>query len=167
MKPLTYLAAVPLLLLVACGDSTDADSLDPEPMPTPDIANVDEVELTPTTLDEAGDFTGTYSLQSDSGETRTLRLDAIDDSYEYVGPDGSPQTGYYSRTDDAYRLLIEDFEDRPGYFVFVDGDLYQMQGEEISREFLTVADRYVRVENAAPSADVPNADGEPPEAEDN
>ncbi|MWV26606.1 hypothetical protein [Aurantiacibacter rhizosphaerae] len=146
-KFIAITAAAPLALLAACGDSEPADDMETAPVETTMAAD-DATATMPadgpaTTLDDSGDFSGTYNMQGDDGTSRSVTLNSADDSYEYTAADGTTRTGNYTRMDDGYRLQIEDFDGSPGYFTFSNGDLVRLQNDANVEEGMTVqGERY-------------------------
>ena len=152
-KIITLTAAAPLALLAACGDNEPADDLDADPvettMPADDMSNM-QADGPATTLEETGEFSGTYNMQSEDGTSRSIRLDSSDDSYEYTASDGTTRTGNYTRLDDGYRLQIEDYDGSPGYFTFSNGQLVRLQDDTSINEGMTVqGERYSRDDDDA------------------
>jgi hypothetical protein len=173
-KHIALAAIAPFALLSACGsnespaDDPAANTADSAMMETPVPTSA---AATPTRLADAGDFSGSYSLAepsdaeiamvsdqagADTGSTAgttpnrgSIRFNSADNTYEYTPAEGPARTGSFSRTDDNYRLLIEDFDGGPAYFAFSDGDLYRLSGDTPMSDTINVTgERYSRSNNS-------------------
>ena len=156
-KIITLTAAAPLALLAACGDSEPAEDMDTAPVETTmpdDTSSTMPADGPATTLDDTGDFSGTYSMQGEDGTSGSITLNSADDSYEYTASDGTTRSGNYTRLDDGYRLQIEDFDGSPGYFAFSGGQLVRLQGDTAVDEGMTVeGERYTNEDDVMFSRD--------------
>lgn len=146
-KFLTITAAAPLALLAACGDSEPDEDMaidaDQESVMTEDADMAMSEDGPATRLEDAGDFSGTYTAQGSDGTSRSLTLDSSDDSYEYTASDGTTRTGNFTRLDDGYRLQIEDYDGSPGYFTFSNGELVQLENDtEMTADSMASGERY-------------------------
>ena len=150
---ITLTAAAPLALLAACGDSEPAEDIDTAPVETTipeETTAAMPADGPATTLDDSGDFSGTYAMQGEDGTSSSITLNSADDSYEYTASDGNTRTGNYTRLDDGYRLQIEDYDGSPGYFTFSNGQLVRLQGDTSVNEGMTVqGERYSRDDDDA------------------
>ena len=142
------------------------------PVPTPAAAK-------PTKLADAGDFSGSYDLSDDAsgggamaaGQTDaaaggaasstagtttgtpanrgSIKFNSADNTYEYTPATGPVRKGNFSRADDNYRLMIEDWDGGPAYFAFSNGDLYRLQGDTPMSDTINVTgERYARANNS-------------------
>lgn len=152
MRRLTKItiAAAPLALLAACGGNEADETAIEEPVET--TAAVDPAnDAAPTTLVDAGDFSGSYNYTADDGTARNLTLDASDDSYEYTADDGTVRSGNYARMDDGYRFEIVDYYGGPGYFTYSGGSIYQLEDDTFDSSQITVTGtRFDRTEGDSP-----------------
>lgn len=134
MRKFSILAAVaPVALLAACADNEAEETAmaDDETaaadMETNSTAEMDDTApSTATSLDDAGDYSGTYSYNAPDGSTQDLRLNASDNTYEYTRPDGTMATGTYERNNDGYRIWIRDYYGDPAWFSFSNDQLVRM-----------------------------------------
>ena len=143
MRKFTILAAAaPLALLAACADN-DADdttmegedvaAADMEANSTADAG--DTAPSTATSLDDSGDFSGSYSYTAPDGSSQDLRLNASDNTYEYTAPDGTVNTGSFERNADGYRIWIADYYGDPAWFSFSNDRLVRMnQDAEVNAD---------------------------------
>ena len=175
MNRYTALGAIaPIALLAACGSNdSDADNaaapadsaMIETSAPTPAAA-------APTRLADAGDFSGSYSFSeptaaeaamvsdqagadaagSSAGTTPaggSIKFNSADNTYEYTPATGPVRKGNFSRADDNYRLMIEDWDGGPAYFAFSNGDLYRLQGDTPMSDTINVTgERYARSSNS-------------------
>ncbi|NNC59432.1 MAG: hypothetical protein HKO05_05490 [Erythrobacter sp.] len=131
--PKILAAAAPLALLAACGDNVEdieAAAADTEnAIATEDVDTSGDDDSEPaaaTKLDEAKDASGTYTVTDADGTTRRITLDTSAGTYEYKNDKGETKTGSYTRADDGYRFIINDYNGRIGYFAFSNGDLVRL-----------------------------------------
>lgn len=149
MRKLVAVAALaPFALLAACGESTPAEQVEPEPMDpmglaTPETSAVQEV---PDDSLESVDFAGDYTMTGLDGSVSTITLDPEDDSYEYTAGDGTTSSGTFSRMDDGQRIMIEDFDGREGYFAIGDGAIYRLPDADTGVDEITVTGMYERAD---------------------
>ena len=152
-KLLVLTAAAPLALLAACGDS-DTDTMaetdtaamaDAETNATTAAADMDAPSPA-TTLADAGDYSGTYSMSAPDGTMRGVTLNSSDSTYSYTAADGTERTGSYTVAPDGYRLSIEDFYGTPAYFAISNGSLVRLQGDTAIDEtnIEVTGERYAR-----------------------
>ena len=175
MNRYTALGAIaPIALLAACGSNdSDADNaaapadsaMIETSAPTPAAA-------APTRLADAGDFSGSYSFSeptaaeaamvsdqagadpSESAATGTpaggsITFNSAGNTYEYTPASGPVRRGNFTRADDDYRLMIEDWDGGPAYFAFSNGDLYRLQGDTPMSDTINVTgERYARSNNS-------------------
>lgn len=150
------LAAAPIALLAACGGSeTDDDAMMAETEMAADEGATDMADdgYAPgpaTSLADAGDFSGNYSYTADDGTTRGVTLNSQDKTYTYFGPDGLRRTGDYTWTPDGFRIRIDEFDDRPAWFVIREGSLIRLNDDtEVTSEQTVEGDRYRRDDDNA------------------
>ncbi len=156
-------AAAPLAMLAACGETTPADELTPEPMDA-EIAALDRPEpviegalpQVPENALEEVEFAGTYSREGDAG-TERLTLDPADDTFEYTAADGTVSRGSYTRMDDNRRLSIEDFDGQTAYFSVAEGSLFRLDGADTPADQITVTGQYRRDNTTAAQTTGPGA----------
>lgn len=123
------IAAAPLALLGACGESTPVEEVETEPMETALVEEpADDDEIDAVDLNEY-DYSGEYVIAGEDGETESVALDAEDMSYTYTGADGETRTGNFELMDDNRRLMIEDFDGQAAYFAVDEGALYRLADE--------------------------------------
>ena len=131
--PMILAAAAPLTLLAACGD--DVENVDAAAADTANVVAADDVDTastddsgptSATKLDEAKDASGTYTVTDADGTSRRITLDTSAGTYEYKTDTGETKTGSYTRADDGYRFIINDYNGRIGYFAFSNGDLVRL-----------------------------------------
>jgi|GEM_PF-1086377 len=177
-KHIALAAIAPFALLSACG-SNESDADDPATNPANSVMMESPVSTsaaaTATRLADAGDFSGSYDLAdptdaelaivSDQASTEadsaagsgtaaafaggSIRFNSADNTYEYTPADGAVRTGSFSRADDNYRILIEDFDGGPAYFAFSNGDLYRLANNTPMSDTINVTgDRYARNNNS-------------------
>ena len=153
MKKHTILAAIaPIAMLAACGD--DAETVDtmeaPEVETTTEADTVSDdsqaTDVTPSTIEDAGDFSGTYNFTDSTGTPRSVTLDSAAGTYSYTAENGETRTGNYTVADDGYRFTIEDYYGEPGYFTFWEGNLVRLPDDTaLSGDTITVSgERYAR-----------------------
>ncbi|MXP11158.1 chitin-binding domain-containing protein [Pseudoblastomonas halimionae] len=145
------LAAAPLALLSACGDSADDETVTEtdvvaETDAAGDSAMVEDTSTGPATrIDDAGEYSGSYSFADDAGETRNVRLSSSDNTYSYTDADGNEQTGSYTVDDDGYRIRLADFYGEPATFAYRNDAFWLVDGDLIFAEDTDVnGDRYAR-----------------------
>ena len=143
------LAAAPIALLGACSDGaddTDAATMTTEELDTTATATdpADEPGRA-TSLADAGDFSGDYTTTAPDGTTRSVRLNANDNTYSYTDAEGNEQTGTFTRDNDGYRLRITDFYGGPGIFTLRDGSLYRLNDDaSVTADSMVQGERYTR-----------------------
>ena len=152
MRKLLVLTAVaPVAMLAACGDS-DADTVadtDADTTAMADATPADSGAMAgdgmATSLADAGDYSGDYSMSGPDGSARTLNINSTDSTYRYMADDGSERTGTYRMAPDGYRLIIDDYYGSPAYFSVSNGDLVRLQDDLAIEADTTVSgERYVR-----------------------
>lgn len=143
--PIVLIAATPLALLTACGESTPVEDVEAEPMEAAlDDDPADSDEIASVDLSEY-DYSGEYVLAGEDGETESITLDADDGSFTYTGSDGEARTGSFTLMEDNRRLLIEDFDGQAGYFSIDEGALYRLADENAApMDRITVTAEYRR-----------------------
>ena len=155
MRNFTLLiAAAPLAMLAACGDGdveeteVDTEMATTEGMETDAMASSAESGSgVATSQADAGDYSGVYSYEGEDGTSNAVRLNASDNTYEYVGADDEVRSGSYTWEDDGYRLRIEDFDGSPAWFTISDGDLVRLQGDsEVNASTTVQGERYARAQ---------------------
>lgn len=147
MRNMTFLlAAAPLALLAACGEPETEDTAALETDTAASTQSADDTRSDHATdLDEAGDFSGTYSFDAPDGTRTQLTVNAQDDTFEYKGADGTLESGNYDRLADGYRIKIEDWFGSPAYFTVSDGDLVRLEQDiDITPDMQVSGERYVR-----------------------
>ena len=123
-----FIAAAPLALLAACGESTPVDEMNAEPMETVLATEAAEPEpISAIDLSQA-DYTGAYTMIEEDGTRETITLNP-DMTFEYTTSDGLTRTGEYRVMDDDLRLMIEDFDGRAAYFSLDDDTLYRLASQ--------------------------------------
>ncbi|ABC64444.1 hypothetical protein [Erythrobacter litoralis] len=149
MQKLLVIAALsPLALLAACADDDAAESVDTE-MADGAAGSAEVAEpvapATPTPMADAGDYSGTYSVQRADGTRTSLTLNSENDSYSYTGSDGVERTGTVNRLDDGYRFSIDDYEGSIAYFALSNGSLIRLPDDVAIDNTVTVTgERYSR-----------------------
>ena len=148
-KFIALTAAAPLALLAACGDNDTEVPADTDA----DLTAIDDTGASAetmaagpaTSLADAGDYSGTYSVQTNDGTQRGITLNATDSTYSYVNRDGTERTGRYTITTDGYRMAIDDFYGEPAYFTISNGDLVKLQSDvDITPDIEVSGERYSR-----------------------
>ncbi|MGB3165418.1 MAG: hypothetical protein WBA68_01430 [Alteraurantiacibacter sp.] len=137
MRKLIALTAVaPFALLAACGDNdAETTTMDDETVAADMDANAtadstmaqDDGVTTATSLDDAGDYSGSYSYSAPDGSTQDLMLNSSDNTYEYTRADGTRASGTYERNADGYRIRVADFYGSPAWFTFSNDRLVRLQ----------------------------------------
>ncbi|WP_340588468.1 hypothetical protein [Erythrobacter alti] len=146
------LAAAPLALLAACGDSDTDVSADTDADLTAmdDSAPADDTMAsgTATAMADAGDFSGTYSAPDADGTERRISFNANDNTYSYVDLDGTERSGSYMIANDGYRMTVADFYGEPAMFTITNGELIRLQQDvEIQADTEVSGQRYARTQD--------------------
>lgn len=154
MRKIIALSAIaPIAMLAACGDNeveNEAMTAENAEMTTEMTSPVEPQPAQATTLDEAGDFSGTYDYTGEDGTSTSVTLNSEDDSYEYTDAEGEVRTGNFTRLDDGYRLRIEDWNGAPAWFTISQGDLIRLQQDSSVTSDITVeGERFVRSDEDA------------------
>ena len=147
------LTAAPLVLLAACGETTPADEVEPQPMPTDTVAvSVDLPEIPANSLTTI-DYPGTYMRAEAAGPTRlTLNEDM---TYVLSRGDGTTVSGTYTALEDGSRIRLEDFDGKPAFFSIGTGAIYLLPDESTPYSEITVEGEYTRMADT-PAAPAPN-----------
>ncbi|WP_126173244.1 hypothetical protein [Altericroceibacterium xinjiangense] len=135
------LAAPLVLALAACGETTPADEVTPEPMPTAEVPV--ELPTIPVNSTTTVQYSGSYSQAGADGEIRRLTLNE-DNTYEYTTANGQAITGTYSRMEDGSRIRLEDFEGGPAWFSVGNGAIYRLPSESTPYNEITMEGEYRR-----------------------
>jgi len=154
MNKFAVLSAVaPLAMLAACAedveetDAIDTEAVDTSTTTTGDTEAADmEAEAKPAAqLDTTGKSSGTYRYTDPDGKASDLTLDTKEGTYSYTSENGEEKTGSYSKSDDGYRFVINDYYGQIAYFTFSDDELIRLPTDaELTDTTNVSGERYSR-----------------------